>query len=679
MPKRIFLGKKMVKSVCFITFARQANILSSNNSPEKIIRIIQSLKFYLIMKRIYSLMFALTLCTVALNAQYFSEDFEAGLPAGWELTGEFSITDAATISSQYFAPDAHTQFVGVNDDALAAGGDGDARMTTSVIDLTAVTGEVVISMESYFIDGDYDADETARIYASTDMGVTWELVADLPPSQWGRVGVLFPYSGQEVMVAFEYDDGDGWNYGWCIDDILIEDAPGREAAWAYWNEEEFFAGGFEGGKGTVGGVITNNGTEPITSIDLIYSDGVNPEVTETITGLNIGYNESAPIEASSDFTLAAGTTTFSVSIGNVNGLGDDEDPSNDAGDDISITTITPNPDRGVLVEEATGTWCTFCPRGAVFVDGLTKRYPERFVGVAVHNGDPMAVTEYDDGIGGLIGGYPSSVVERGDEVDPSQLEAPFATAVQQAPPAQLAVGATDDGTGQLAVSVRATFLQDVPAGYKLAAILVENGVTGTGSGYAQVNFYSGNGPMGGYEFLPSPVPAADMVYDHVGRALIGGWNGDASSITDAMVTGDQAAFTFPTYNASSLNLDETYIVGVLLNASNKPVNAIEVSYADAIANGEVTGTKDVFNHNAVSVFPNPFAETATINVSLESSAQVTVEVMNSVGQIVSRVDYGTLTGNQNLTLDGTKLNSGVYFVHVRIGDELATKRVTITK
>ena len=79
------------------------------------------------------------------------------------------------------------------------------------------------------------------------------------------------------------------------------------------------------------------------------------------------------------------------------------------------------------------------------------------------------------------------------------------------------------------------------------------------------------------------------------------------------------------------------------------------------------------------VFPNPFAETATINVSLESSAEVTVEVMNSVGQIVSRVDYGTLTGNQNLTLDGTKLNSGVYFVHVRIGDELATKRVTIAK
>jgi hypothetical protein len=632
------------------------------------------------MKRIYSLMFALTLCTVALNAQYFTEDFEAGLPAGWELTGEFSLTDAATISSQYFAPDAHTQFVGVNDDALAAGGDGNSRMTTSVIDLTAVTGDVVISMESFFINGDYDADETAKVYASTDMGANWEEVGDIPASTWGRVGVLFPYSGQEVMVAFEYADGGGWNYGWCIDDILIEDAPGREVAWAYWNEESYFSGGFEGGKGTVGGVITNNGTETLTSIDLIYSDGTN-SVTETITGLDIAYNESAAIQASAEFTLAAGTTVFSISVGNANGMGPDEDISNDAGDDIAITTITPNPDRGVLVEEATGTWCPWCTRGTVFVEGLTKRYPEKFIGVAVHNEDPMAVAAYDDGIGGLIGGYPSSVVERGTDTDPSQLEAPFASAVQQAPPARLAVGAINDG-GQLTVSVGATFLEDVPVGYKLAAILIENGVTGTGTGFNQANAYGGggNGPMGGYELVGGTIAAADIVYNHVGRALIGGWNGDASSITTAMVTGELAVYNFPAYSVSAdINLDNSYLIGVLLDASNKPVNAVEVSYDEALANGEITSTKNVFNHNAVSVFPNPFAETATINVSLESSATVTVEVVNTVGQVVSRVDYGTLTGNQNLTLDGTNLNSGVYFVHVRIGDELATKRVTIAK
>jgi hypothetical protein len=304
-----------------------------------------------------------------------------------------------------------------------------------------------------------------------------------------------------------------------------------------------------------------------------------------------------------------------------------------------------------------------------------------FIGIAIHNGDPMTVTEYDAGIGGLISGYPGAVVERAAGINPDALEAPFVAAVQQAPPARLNVGAVIDGSS-LSVSVSATFLQDVPTGYKLAAILIENGVTGTGSGYNQANAYAGGGagPMGGYELLGGTIPASDFVYNHVGRALIGGWNGDASSIAGEMLTGDQAVYTFPAYSVGAgINLDNCYLIGVLLDASNTPVNAIEIPYGDAIVNGELTGTRDVFNHNAVSVYPNPFSETAIISVNLESSAIVTVEVMNSVGQSVSRVDYGTLTGNQNLTLDGTSLNSGVYFVHVRIGDELATKRITIAK
>ena len=639
------------------------------------------------MKRIYSLMFALTLCTVALNAQYFTEDFEAGLPAGWEVTGNMAHhADAASFASQYFNTPAHTQFVGSNDDALGAGNDGGGTMTTGVIDLTAVPAGtvIVLNMESFFINGDYQgADETAKIYVSTDMGTTWDLEWNIEDATaWGKIGkIITPLGGQEIMLRFEYVDGDEWNYGWAFDDISISEVPDREIAWANWNEEAFFSGGFEGGKGIVGGVITNNGLEALTSIDLTYSDGTN-SVTETISGLNVGYNESVAIEASGEFTLAAGTTTFSVSVGNANGMGDDEDTSNDAGDDISVTTITPHEDRGVLIEEATGTWCPWCTRGTVFVEGLTKRYPEKFIGIAVHNEDPMEVDAWDAAITTITGGgWPNSTLERGGGLDPSALEAPFATAVQQAPPARLGVGAVVDGS-QLTVSVRATFLQDVPTGYKLAAILIENGVTGTGTGFNQANAYGGgaNGPMGGFELVGGTIAAADITYNHVGRALIGGFNGDANSITTAMATGEQAAYTFPVYNVGAgINLDNCYLIGVLLNASNKPVNAIEIPYGDAITNGELTSTKDVFNHNAVNVYPNPFAETATINVNLESSAAVTVEVVNSVGQTVSRVDYGTLTGNQNLTLDGTNLNSGVYFVHVRIGDKLATKRVTIAK
>lgn len=31
--------------------------------------------------------------------------------------------------------------------------------------------------------------------------------------------------------------------------------------------------------------------------------------------------------------------------------------------------------------------------------------------------------------------------------------------------------------------------------------------------------------MGGFELLPNPVPAAKMTYNHVARAILGGWAG----------------------------------------------------------------------------------------------------------------------------------------------------------
>ena len=68
--------------------------------------------------------------------------------------------------------------------------------------------------------------------------------------------------------------------------------------------------------------------------------------------------------------------------------------------------------------------------------------------------------------------------------------------------------------------------------YVSIAVVVEDGVRGTGSGYNQVNAYSGgaNGPMGNYHNLPNPVPAAQMVYDHVARAILGNWVGTEASL-----------------------------------------------------------------------------------------------------------------------------------------------------
>ena len=43
----------------------------------------------------------------------------------------------------------------------------------------------------------------------------------------------------------------------------------------------------------------------------------------------------------------------------------------------------------VVGEELTGTWCGWCPRGAVALENMRNKYPDTFIGIAVHGGDVM--------------------------------------------------------------------------------------------------------------------------------------------------------------------------------------------------------------------------------------------------------------------------------------------------
>ena len=116
--------------------------------------------------------------------------------------------------------------MGVNDDGLGEGVSGNGTITTGPIDLTDASGILVLSMESYFPNGDYQgADEKALVHISTDEGATWTQLADFEEIGgfvWNNaLAPLSDYAGQIIWLQFEYLDGDQWNYGWCIDDIRI--------------------------------------------------------------------------------------------------------------------------------------------------------------------------------------------------------------------------------------------------------------------------------------------------------------------------------------------------------------------------------------------------------------------------------------------------------------------------
>lgn len=83
--------------------------------------------------------------------------------------------------------------------------------------------------------------------------------------------------------------------------------------------------------------------------------------------------------------------------------------------------------------------------------------------------------------------------------------------------------------------------------------------------------------------------------------------------------------------------------------------------------------------NNVKVFFNPIAEQVSVNFKLGKQANVTIKVMDALGNEVANLMNGRLeAGVQNLSFDGiAKLNPGVYFVRVSSGAETVIKRFSV--
>jgi len=429
--------------------------------------------------------------------------------------------------------------------------------------------------------------------------------------------------------------------------------------------------------------IKNAGVTAITSfkVDVTYNGAT---TTQNITGVNLAslatYNVTMP-----SMLLVAGSQNVVATVYDINGGVD-----NDLSDNVLTTTINPVvPAAGKMVvsEEGTGTWCQWCPRGAVFMDDFKQKYDGFWAGIAVHNGDVMTVTDYDAGIGALISGYPSALVDRGAEVDPSGMSPDFFARLQTPPVATLINGATWDATTRvLNVSVKATFALPATSSYKMACVLTEDDVTGVGAAYNQSNAYAGggNGVMGGFQSLPNPVPAAQMVYDHVARVIAPSFDGFAGAFPAVVNAGENHIVNFSFTLPASWDENQINIIGMILSPNGKIDNAGTATIVEALANGYEDGTfAGIFDalpnqlDAAIKLYPNPATEKATIAIDLKEAKDVSIELYDLNGNLLKAATYANWLGLSTVEMNTNQLNAGVYLVKVTIGGEISTKRLVV--
>ncbi|MCP3932200.1 MAG: hypothetical protein GY705_24275, partial [Bacteroidetes bacterium] len=361
------------------------------------------------MKQFFTL-FLILLTFGAINAQttILSEDFENGLPDGWTADNYWEFGNSSAISSQYFTIPDHTNFAGFNDDDLGTTV-ASGKIVTSGIALDSFSAAILV-FDAFFFNGDYDADETAKVLASNDGGTTWDEVVDIGGAgDWQSIEVgLVEYVGDTVWLAFEYNDGGGWNYGLGVDNILVYEPIARDIKFTSVTTKRYHEVNSDV---VITGVVANRGAETLNSFDLSWSDGVNT-YTDSIVDLSISPLGTYEFSHSSTKNLGE-AIQYGVEVwtSNPNGA-DDLMLGNDTTSTV-LNGVSYIPTKKVVAEEGTGAWCGWCTGGAVFMDNIAENN-ENFIGIAVHNDDPMVVGEYDNGVGAFPGfdGYPGIIFDR---------------------------------------------------------------------------------------------------------------------------------------------------------------------------------------------------------------------------------------------------------------------------
>ncbi len=235
--------------------------------------------------------------------------------------------------------------------------------------------------------------------------------------------------------------------------------------------------------------------------------------------------------------------------------------------------------RTLVYEEATGTWCQYCPRGDYYADSLKKMYDNVIV-IKVHGSDPLALEGYVDSAG--LESYPTANIDRikkklGTNVWFEGYQ------VRNGEPTYVSVSVNpvyNSSTRHLTVNLEATFSKAYSGDYRFAAIVLESSIVGDNTAYNQANYYSGfSGYMGGFEKLPRSIPYYMIAYDNVPRKLLGNYSGDYGSLPSSISKGATYNYSYDWTIPDEFNPDNMKVVGLVIDASTGEImNAAESDY-----------------------------------------------------------------------------------------------------
>jgi len=84
-----------------------------------------------------------------------------------------------------------------------------------------------------------------------------------------------------------------------------------------------------------------------------------------------------------------------------------------------------------------------------------------------------------------------------------------------------------------------------------------------------------------------------------------------------------------------------------------------------------------YNVNSFEIFPNPANSKATVAIDVKEEGNVTVNIFNTVGQLVKTLNTNAQSGENKMELDLSGISSGIYLVKVKVGNTTSTKKLIV--
>lgn len=269
------------------------------------------------------------------------------------------------------------------------------------------------------------------------------------------------------------------------------------------------------------GVARNMTTYPVERYEISCKIDGGEEVTFELDS-HLEINEADTFSVELPPLTRIGVSTLQVTLTKVNGEEDADNSNNTLTQTVNVIEEGCYFPQKVVVEEGTSIYCGFCPRGIVVMESMKLRYPDTFIGIAVHSemmgNDPMVAYEYQNINAYFSDGLPCGIVNRKESLcgDPLFFEQYYEKEVQKLSMAKVTLlSVSDVKDDHIDVQVETTFNQNMSGrNYRLAFILLENNVTG----FQQSNMYAGGnyGAMNGFEEMADYV---SIPFNDVARGI----------------------------------------------------------------------------------------------------------------------------------------------------------------